>query len=122
MLPRGVHIRVHMHVHDAAACMVMQVAYLLACGACVLVVFEVTTVFYTEAVMQTIYLLAGCACVLATKHKGSCSPINALSPGPPIAAQAGQREHHLLLVSHGSMMHGSACMKEPLPITAMSEL
>lgn len=49
------------------------------------------------------------ASVLTTQYKGCSRAIDALCSGPPITPQAGQGEHHLLLVSHGSMMHGRAC-------------
>ncbi len=54
-------------------------------------------------------LLASGASVLATQHKGSRGSINAFSSRPPVAAQACQGEHHLLLVGHSSVMHWGAC-------------
>lgn len=54
-------------------------------------------------------LLACGASVLTAQHKGSGGPIYALSSCPPVTPQPRQREHHLLLVGHGSMVHGRAC-------------
>ena len=47
--------------------------------------------------------------MLATQHKGSGGSINALSTRPPVTTKPRQCEHHLLLVGHGSMMHGCTC-------------
>ena len=69
-----------------------------------------TTINHTaHPTAQRPHLLACRLAVLAAEHKGGGGAVDAVGARPPVAAQAGQRKHHVLRVGHGGVVHCGAC-------------